>query len=121
MRSAIDETNRRREKQLEHNRVNGIQPETIEKEVKDLIDGAHAPGTHKRRKGTRARAAEPHQVDRPATEIDVHNPSQVSRELRKLERQMQKHASNLEFEHAARVRDQINELKEIVFVSNPSH
>ena len=117
MRSAIEETNRRRDKQLEHNRVHGILPESIEKEVKEIIDGVQARTTHRKRKNAQVREPARASNIRDSIEIDLQNEGQVSRELKKLERQMHKHAANLEFEHAARVRDQINELKELVFVS----
>ena len=117
MRSAIDETNRRRDKQLEHNRVHGILPESIEKEVKEIIDGVQARTTHRKRKNAQVREPARASNIRDSIEIDLQDQGQVSRELKKLERQMHKHAANLEFEHAARVRDQINELKELVFVS----
>ena len=117
MRSAIDETNRRRDKQLEHNRVHGILPESIEKEVKEIIDGIQARTTHRKRKNAQVREPARASNIRDSIEIDLQDQGQVSRELKKLERQMHKHAANLEFEHAARVRDQINELKELVFVS----
>ena len=117
MRSAIDETNRRRDKQLEHNRVHGILPESIEKEVKEIIDGVQARTTHRKRKNAQVREPARAGNIRDSIEIDLQDQGQVSRELKKLERQMHKHAANLEFEHAARVRDQINELKELVFVS----
>ena len=117
MRSAIDETNRRRDKQLEHNRIHGILPESIEKEVKEIIDGVQARTTNRKRKNAQVREPARTSNIRDSIEIDLQNEGQVSRELKKLERQMHKHAANLEFEHAARVRDQINELKELVFVS----
>ncbi len=118
MRRAIDETNRRRNKQLEHNELNGILPESIEKEVKDIIDGVQVRSTQKRRKRDRIRETGSRKHDQPI-EIDLQDQGQVSRELKKLERKMQMHAANLEFEQAARVRDQISELKEMVFVLLP--
>lgn len=118
MRQAIDETNRRRDKQLHHNAVNGISPETVEKEVKDIIDGVQGRGLQNRRKGARVKEASA-DTETSSIEIDLQNEAQVSRELRKLERKMHKHAANLEFEHAARVRDQIKELKEMVFRFSP--
>lgn len=119
MRNAIDETNRRRDKQLHHNLVNGISPETVEKEVKDIIDGVQGRGMQKRRKSVRMNEASA-DVEVSSIEINLQDEAQVSRELRKLERKMHKHAANLEFEHAARVRDQIKELKEMVFQFAPS-
>ena len=119
MRTAIDETNRRREKQIEHNRIHGILPESIEKEVKEIIDGVQVRSSHRRKKGSQIHGAVRTTSVRESMEIDLHNQEQVSRELTNLERKMRKHAANLEFEHAAQVRDQINELKELVFVSVP--
>ena len=119
MRNAIDETNRRRDKQLHHNLVNGISPETVEKEVKDIIDGVQGRGMQKRRKSVRMNEASA-DVEVSSIEINLQDEAQVSRELRKLERKMHKHAANLEFEHAARVRDQIKELKEMVFQFAPN-
>ena len=119
MRNAIDETNRRRDKQLHHNLVNGISPETVEKEVKDIIDGVQGRGMQKRRKGARLNEASA-DVEVSPIEINLQDEAQVSRELRKLERKMHKHAANLEFEHAAQVRDQIKELKEMVFQFAPN-
>ncbi len=119
MRNAIDETNRRRDKQLHHNLVNGILPETVEKEVKDIIDGVQGRGMQKRRKSVRINEASA-DVEVSSIEINLQDEAQVSRELRKLERKMHKHAANLEFEHAAQVRDQIKELKEMVFQFAPN-
>ncbi len=116
MRKAIDETNRRREKQLHHNEVHGILPETIEKEVKDMIDGVQARGLRKKRKTSHAQDFTS-ESDSTLIHVNLDDQMQVSRELKKLERKMQKHAANLEFEHAARLRDQIKELKDLVFLS----
>ena len=116
MRQAMDETNRRREKQSQYKVINGISPVSIEKDVKELIDGVQWRGSGKSR---RLRGhPEPFDQIVEAIEIDLQNPTQVSRELRKLERKMNTFAANLEFEQAARVRDQIKELKEVVFLSS---
>ena len=115
MRAAIDETNRRRNKQQQHNEVNGIVPEGVVKEVKDIIEGVHGR-SRKRRRGT----AQEHGIDKSisAREVDLQDPKQVAQELNRLEKQMNNFASKLEFENAALVRDQINELKQIAFLSN---
>ena len=73
----------------------------------------------KRRKGVRMNEASA-DIEVSSIEINLQDETQVSRELRKLERKMHKHAANLEFEHAARVRDQIKELKEMVFQFAPN-
>ena len=115
MRAAIEETNRRRNKQQHHNEVNGIVPEGVTKEVKDIIEGVHGR-SRKRRRGT----AQEHGIDKSisAREVDLQDPKQVAQELNRLEKQMNNFASKLEFENAALVRDQINELKQIAFLSN---
>ena len=115
MASAMDETNRRREKQSQYNELHGISPETIEKEVKDIIDGVQWRGARKGSRGRKHSATNDFSVD--AVEIDLQDSNQVSKELRRLERTMNQFAANLEFEQAAKVRDQIKELKEIVFLS----
>ena len=115
MREAMDETNRRREKQQHYNEVNQITPEGVEKEIKEIIEGAHVGG-RKRRRG----AKQPREVEQSefVKEININDPKQVSEELKRLERQMHDYSVNLEFENAALVRDQLNELKHIVFLNN---
>jgi excinuclease ABC subunit B len=101
MQRAIDETDRRRERQLEHNQIHGIKPATIVKQVTDIMEAAYpAP-----RKGRR-RAAE----DSPRYETMT--PEQLLRRAAKLEKQMLKHARDLEFEEAASLRDQIRRLRD---------
>ena len=115
MRQAIDETNRRREKQTAYNEQNGISPESIEKELKELIDGVQfGAGSGRKRKGRRQTERVPDTTAAPI-EVNLQDPTQISRELKKMERLMHKHATNLEFEQAAKVRDQIKELKEFAF------
>ena len=102
MQRAIAETDRRRDKQLEFNRQHGIEPRSIVKDVRDIMDGARdsAPGRGRR-------AAEPAQDYRQLT------PEQAARRIGKLEREMFEHARNLEFEEAARLRDQLQSLRRV--------
>ena len=113
MERAINETQRRRDKQLAFNEENGVVPKGIEKSVRDILEGA-------RRMPTRARGARDTKVtnDRASFSQDVMNmtPAALSRKLSQLENTMAEHAKNLEFEEAAAVRDQIAELKQIAFV-----
>ena len=104
MQRAIDETNRRRKKQIAFNKVHGITPRGIRKAVADIMEGAHAgaPGSPRRF----AKVAE------SLGEYAAMTPSALAARLRKLEQQMYRHAGNLEFEEAARVRDQMRELRE---------
>jgi excinuclease ABC subunit B len=112
MQRAIDETDRRRRKQVEFNLAHGIEPASIVKKVTDVMEGAReaaneAPG---RGKGKARRVAEP-QVDYRTMDADA-----ALREIKKLEQQMYKHAQDLEFEQAAAVRDQIRRIREAALV-----
>jgi excinuclease ABC subunit B len=103
MQRALDETDRRRTKQLEFNAEHGITPKTVEKNVADIMEAAYpgAPPTAKRY----AKAAE------QAAEYAAMTPAQMSRKIKELEKAMHQHARNLEFEEAARVRDQLKSLQ----------
>jgi excinuclease ABC subunit B len=106
MRRAIDETDRRRVRQTEFNRVHGIVPQGVQKQVKELIDGVYDAGASR----SEQRVAN-ERVDAAAmSEV------QLGREIKRLERQMLELAKNLEFEKAARVRDQLGALRERAFI-----
>ncbi|MDB5774438.1 MAG: excinuclease subunit [Herbaspirillum sp.] len=105
MRRAIDETERRRAKQVEFNTANGITPQGISKEIRELIDGVYNP--------QEARAELMVAQDR--VDYEAMTDKQVSREIKRLEKQMMDHAKNLEFEKAAAARDQLQKLKEQLF------
>ena len=104
MQRAIDETNRRRRRQIEFNKAHGITPRGIRKAVADIMEGARAgaPGSSRRLAG----------VAEPSGEYASMTPAMLAARLRKLEQQMYRHAGNLEFEEAAAVRDRIRELRE---------
>jgi excinuclease ABC subunit B len=102
IRRALDETSRRRTKQLEFNTAHGITPRGIRKNVADIMEGAHAE-----RVGGVRRVAEPKEDYAALT------PEQAVRRIKKLEQEMFKHARNLEFEQAARVRDEIQRLRNV--------
>ena len=110
MQRAIDETDRRREKQALFNAANDITPRSIVKDVREMIDGVYDATAS--RQDLKAASA--------AAEYEVMSEKQVSREIKRLEKQMFEHAKNLEFEKAARVRDQLALLKEQVFGSGGS-
>ena len=110
MQRAIDETDRRREKQALFNAANDIIPRSIVKDVREMIDGVYDATAS--RQDLKAASA--------AAEYEVMSEKQVSREIKRLEKQMFEHAKNLEFEKAARVRDQLALLKEQVFGSGGS-
>ncbi|MBV1883619.1 MAG: excinuclease ABC subunit UvrB [Pseudomonadales bacterium] len=110
MQRAIDETERRRIKQQAHNEEHGIVPKGVEKDVSDILEGAYSiPGKVGRRK-----AAEPKKGY--LAEITQLTPKQLSAKLKDLEELMISHAKNLEFEAAAKVRDQITAIKKSAFL-----
>ena len=99
----IDETDRRRDKQLAYNQVKGITPKTIEKEVRDIIDGVVKTGSQRKR--TKNKALKAIQL---VEDYSVMSNSELSKLMRKLEKKMYAHAENLEFEEAALLRDEID-------------
>ncbi len=102
MQRAIDETNRRRDKQLAFNQEHGIVPRTVSKAVADVMEGARAaPGAPSTRRKTEK--APPVVFDGDAKAL--------GKLINELERKMFEHAKNLEFEEAAAVRDEIQQLK----------
>ncbi len=108
MRKAIDETERRRARQLEHNAQQGITPRSIVKQVRDLIDGVYSE-----KAGKDAERLEYETLQR--AKIEEMSEKDIAREIKRLEKQMMEHARNLEFEQAARVRDQLARLKAQAF------
>ncbi len=105
MRKAIDETERRRAKQIAHNTERGIVPRGIFKEVRDLIDGVAAERSGKDDLKSAQQAAE----------VEALSEKDLGKRIKALEKQMLEHARNLEFEKAARVRDQLALLREQAF------
>ena len=105
MRKAIDETERRRERQVAHNLAHGITPRSILKEVRDLIDGVYSEKSGKE--------AAKRELER--AKVEDMSEKDVAREIKRLEKLMLEHARNLEFEKAARVRDQLALLREQAF------
>ena len=110
MRRAIDETARRREKQILFNEAHGITPRTITKSVADIMEGAQTPGARKsRRRGEQQKDVAAH-VDREA--LSLMTRPEVQQAISQVEDQMHKAAKRLEFEQAASLRDQLHALKE---------
>ncbi len=108
MRKAIGETERRRAKQIAYNEAHGIQPQAIVKRVKDLIDGVYSEKSG-RAADDQARAQVRHEAEAVMSETDL------AKAIKKLEKDMLAHAKNLEFEAAARLRDQLAVLKQKLF------
>jgi excinuclease ABC subunit B len=105
MKKAIGETERRRAKQIAYNELNGITPRSIVKRVRDLIDGVYSEKASKEMEKQELQRA----MAQDMSEKDV------AKEIKRLEKLMLEHARNLEFEKAARVRDQLALLKEQAF------
>jgi excinuclease ABC subunit B len=105
MKKAIGETERRRTKQIAHNEAHGITPRSIVKKVRDLIDGVYSEKTGK----------EMAKLDLERAKVEDMSEKDIAREIKRLEKQMLEHARNLEFEKAARVRDQLAHLREQAF------
>ena len=110
MQAAIDETTRRREKQIEWNLEQGITPTTIVRRIADIMEGARSEAGNRRGSKSATRGAKA--VAEPAADYSALTAQQTSALLKKLESQMYKHAQNLEFESAAQLRDQIHQLRE---------
>ena len=114
MERAIAETDRRRMLQVEHNKRHGITPVGIEKSVQDILEGS-------RRMPTKARSAKERRIaeEHAAFSEDVAKltPAALARKIDKMETQMVEHAKNLEFEEAARLRDQVTQIKQLAFIS----
>ncbi|GAB4119927.1 MAG: excinuclease ABC subunit UvrB [Sideroxydans sp.] len=107
MRGAIDETDRRRAKQIAYNEANGITPQSVVKRIKDIIDTEYDMDAERKS----LQAAQTHARYLAMSE------KEVSKEIARLEKEMLQAAKNLEFEKAAQLRDQLKKLRESVFLS----
>ena len=107
MERAIDETNRRREKQIAFNTEHNITPIGVKKSVKDIMEGAVVPGSRSNKRKAQERAAE------QAAEYDqqMRTPKDITKRIKQLEEQMYQLARDLEFEAAAQMRDEVQRLR----------
>jgi excinuclease ABC subunit B len=105
MKRAIDETERRRNKQIAFNLEHGITPRSVVKRIRDLIDGVYSEKSGK----------EAEKLEMQKALVEDMSEKDIAREIKRLEKQMIEHAKNLEFEKAARVRDQLHVLKQQAF------
>jgi excinuclease ABC subunit B len=111
MQRAIDETERRRAKQLAFNEANGIVPKGIKKDIRDIMEGAAVPGARGKRRA--AKAAE----DSGRYEAELRSPADITKRIAQLEERMLKLARDLEFEAAAKLRDEIQQLRERIMAA----
>jgi excinuclease ABC subunit B len=112
MQAAMDETARRREKQQAYNEAHGITPQSVVRRIADIMEGARSE-TASRGRGRRS-DRQSAAVAEQGAQYAALSGDQASAMIKKLEAQMYKHAENLEFEEAARLRDQIHQLQERV-------
>jgi excinuclease ABC subunit B len=108
MRAAIDETERRREKQRAHNEAHGITPKGVEKAVRDIIEGVMERGP----RGMRRLNQTAKELAETKARYGDLGPRELGKTLKRLEKEMYEHARNLEFEEAARLRDEIHLLRQ---------
>ena len=108
MKAAIDETSRRRLKQIAFNKENNITPVGIKKRIKDIIDGLEDVEEHKRQQDAKKENRKYEDFTEP----------QIIKEISKLEKVMHRYARDLDFESAAKTRDQIKFLKEQLYGPN---
>ncbi len=109
MQAAIDETERRRAKQIAHNKKHGITPTSIDKKITDIMEGAYGSSIRGRGRQKLDKVAE------SAASYTAMSPDKAIKEISRLEKKMFQHAKDLEFEEAAQVRDQISQLRDRVF------
>ena len=104
MRKAIDETERRREKQIAHNEKHGITPTALNKKITDIMDVGEADKPKN--------AAQRILLKEGLADYAKKSPIEISKEIKALEAQMLQHAKDLEFEKAAELRDKVQKLQE---------
>lgn len=110
MQRAIDETERRRAKQIAFNEAHGIVPRGVQKDIKDILEGATVPGARSNKRKAQAKAAE----ESARYEAELRSPSEINKRIRQMEEKMFQLARDLEFEAAAQLRDEIQKLRDLL-------
>ncbi|WP_459206206.1 excinuclease ABC subunit UvrB [Pseudomonas sp. MLB6B] len=108
MRRAIDETERRREKQMAFNEAHGIVPKGVVKDITDILEGATVPGARSKKRKGAAKAAE----ESARAEAELKTPADITKRIKQLEERMFQAARDLEFETAAQLRDEVGKLRD---------
>jgi len=114
MKKAMDETNRRREKQQAYNQENGLVPKALSRNVKDIMEIGDIAKTRSKKASKQVPLSK---VAEPSQSYLALSPQQLEKEIQKLESEMYQHAQNLEFELAAEKRDKIDKLRQ-QFIAN---
>ena len=109
MQAAIDETDRRRAKQVAYNLEHGITPTSVSRPIVDVMEGARDDGPD----AARSRGRRGKLQSEPVAGVEDLSLAALGKQIKALEEQMYKHARDLEFEEAGQVRDQIHRLKEL--------
>jgi excinuclease ABC subunit B len=107
MRRAIDETERRRNKQLLYNEQHGVIPQGVQKRIKDIIEESYEPDA----------ARKLLKIEQEQEKYLAMSERDLAKEIKRLEKEMLQAAKNLEFERASELRDQLKKLRESVFMS----
>ncbi|MBI5885644.1 MAG: excinuclease ABC subunit UvrB [Deltaproteobacteria bacterium] len=105
MKRAMAETERRRNKQIAYNKEHGIEPRSVVKRIKDIIDGVYDS----------ASAAQELKAAQESAKYEAMSEKNLAREIKRLEKAMQEHAKNLEFELAAAARDELFRVRQLAF------
>ncbi|MDD2090999.1 excinuclease ABC subunit UvrB [Pseudomonas guariconensis] len=113
MQRAIDETERRRAKQIEFNLAHGIVPKGVVKDITDIMEGASVPGGRSKKRKSMAKAAQ----ESARNEAELQTPAQITKRIKQLEEKMFQYARDLEFEAAAQLRDEITQLRDRLIAS----
>ncbi|MGR5235693.1 excinuclease ABC subunit UvrB [Vibrio alfacsensis] len=114
MKKAMDETNRRREKQKAHNEKMGIEPQALKRNIKDIMELGDITKSKRQRNNKQVPLSK---VAEHAQTYEVMSPQQLEKEISRLESAMYQHAQDLEFELAAQKRDEIEKLR-AQFIAN---